>query len=112
MINLSSPVCVCVCVCVFVCHYLATKANCQLLDGREVPGQGMKGGHGQTFVHVTHAPQLCSCNYYVCLCVCVVCVCVCVYAVTMCASVCVCSHYVCKCAYVCVCVCVCECVSV
>ena len=66
----------------------------------------MKGDHGQTnqlcdinwgaLDHVSCAPQLMSCNYYVCVPVCVcVCLCVCV-----CVPVCV-----------CVCVCVCACVN-
>ena len=77
----------------------------------------MKGGHRPTkqlqdlnwgaFDHASHAPQLRSCNYYLCLCVCVcvyVCMCVCVY-VYACVCVYVC---VCVCVYVCTCVCVCS----
>ena len=76
----------------------------------------MKGDHGPTkdlnwgaFDHASHAPQLRSCNYYVCVCVCVcvhVCVhtCVCV-GVGVCMHTCVC---VCMCACVCACVCVCK----
>ena len=91
--------CVCVCVCVhvyyvhacmsvcvdlFVGHYLATKVYIGKLPATGwtwvIKGRlMMKGGHGQqklvarlnwgAFDHASHAPQLRSCNYYLCLCI-------------------------------------------
>ena len=73
-------VCVCECVCVCVCNRLVTKVFIGKLPALGwvwvITGSLMvKRGHEQikylnlgTFDYASHAPQLRSCNYYLCVC--------------------------------------------
>ena len=96
---------VCVCMCKFlwaICRLReggGSSSSRPVMNRGQLPTNQLRNNWG-ALDHASCAPQLMSCNYYVCVHVCVcVCVCVCMYCVCVhacvCMCTCVCVHRVC-----------------
>ena len=79
------------------------------MNGGQLPTNQLHDIKWGALNYASRAPQLMSCNYYVCVCMCVhVCVHVCM-CITVCVHLCVslCVHIMCVCMSACACMCEC-----